>query len=114
MAAVDDLISIDYADNASGEHVETVGNHAGLDRGFAAGEGAILLATGVGQSGNEVVDYVTIHGAADDDVLNRDRLGAHDYNVVDEVVNHIVADRAVSTMGKGDFLFGARLLALVD
>ena len=73
-----------------------------------------MLAAGVGQGFDKVVDDGSIHRATYDDILDRNRLGTHDDDVVDEVVDHVVADPAMAAVGKGQLLLGARLLALVD
>ena len=112
-AAVDDVVLIDDADDAGGQHVEAIGDYAGLHRGLAAGQGAALLAAGVGQGCDEVVDDSTLHSAAYDDVLDRNRLGTHDDNIVDEVVDHVVADPAMAAVCKSQFLLGSGLFALV-
>src|SRR5205823_5874636 len=63
---------------------------------------------------NELEHHFFLQLAADDAVLHHDRLGAHDDNVIDEMMDHVEGDGGGAAMLEGDFLLGAGLFGFHD
>ncbi len=112
--AVDDFGFVDDADDGAGEDVGAGLENARLLGGFATDEGAIVLAAGVIDGGDELEDDVFLQFAADDAVLDREGLGANDDDVIDKVMDHVVGNGGGPVRGEGEFLFGAGLFGFHD
>jgi len=109
--AGDDLVAGDGADDGAGEVVLVVGVEAGHLGGFAADEGAAVGAAGFAEALDDGLDGRLIEFAGGEVVEEEERAGALNGDVVDAVVDEVLADGVVDVELEGDFEFGADAVA---
>ena len=106
--AGDDLVAADGADDGAGEVVLAVGVEAGHLCGFAADEGAAVGAAGFAEALDDGLDRCRLVELAGGEVVEEEeRRGALDGDVVDAVVDEVLADGVVDAELEGDFELGA-------
>ena len=105
---------LDHADDGGGEDVEAGLEDAGLLGGFAADEETVVLAAGVVDAFDECEDDVFFEFAADDAVLDAERLCAGDDDVVDQVMDHVAGNGSGAAVGESEFLFGTGFFGFHD
>ncbi len=108
--AGDDLVAADGADDGAGEVVLVVGVEAGHLCGFAADEGAAVGAAGFAETLDYGFDGGAVELAGGEIVEEEERAGALDGDVVDAVVDEVLADGVVDVELEGDFEFGANAI----
>ena len=103
----DDLVAVDGTDDGSGEVVFSVGVEAGHLCGFAADEGAAVGAAGFADALDDLLDDHVFESAGGEVVEEEERGGPLDGDVVDAVVDEILADGVMDIEVECDLELGA-------
>lgn len=114
LAAVDDHLLFHDADDARTQNVGAVRDDARLLGGFAAGEHAALRLARIGHAFDQAGDHVFIQLAAHDAVLHREGSGSHHDDVIEQVVDQVLADGFHFVVIDRELLLAARLFGLED
>ena len=112
--AVDDPRALDHSDSVGDEDVGALIEDARLLARLAAGEGTPLRPARRRQTRDEAIDDRTVEVAADDRVLHRERVRAHHDDVVDQVVDQVLAEGLDPVVRQRQFLLRAGLFGLED
>ena len=105
--AVEEFRAVYDADDGAGDIVFAFLIHAGHLSGFAADEGAASLLAGFGEAFEDLLEDDGVEFFTADVVEEKQGPGADDGDVIDAMVDEILADRVVAVGGKGDFELGA-------
>jgi hypothetical protein len=102
-----DMVFFDTADDESGEVVVWWGVDARHFGGFAAHECAAVFAASSGDASDDTFDHGGVEFTERDVVEEEEWERALDEDIVDAVVDQVVADRVVAVSFDCDFDFGA-------
>ena len=105
--AAEDALFFNDADDAADEVVLAGLVEAGHLGGFSADEGAVGCLAGFFHAGDEFVEDFGVEFAEADVVEEEEGLCAHDGDVVDAMVDDVLADALVVAGLEGEFEFGA-------
>ena len=105
--AVDDIGAVDHADDGADEVVIGAVIDAGHLRGFAADQGAAGLFAAADHAGDELAKAVRIEPLGGHVIEEEKRFRAEDGDVVDAMVDEVLADGVVAVHQHGDLEFGA-------
>ena len=105
--AVDNAGFLDDADDGAAEVVIAGLIDAGHLGGFAADEGAAVAGAAAREAGDELGEDVGLELAGADVIEEKKRFGAEHGDVVDAMVDEVLADGVVAVHGEGDFELGA-------
>src|SRR5260370_625208 len=101
--AGDDAVTLDYADDESGEIIFAMGIEAGHLRGFSADQGAAVVLAGVGQTFHNFFGNFGLKFAGGEVIHEEERRSALDRNVIHAMVYQVGADGVVDLHFEGKF-----------
>ena len=101
--AVEEFRAVHDADDGAGDIVFTFLIHTGHLGGFSTDQGAASLLAGFGEAFEDLLEDDGIEFFTTDVVEEKQGPGANDGDVVDAMVDEILADRVVAVRGEGDF-----------
>ena len=104
---VEEFRAVHDADDGAGDIVFAFLIHAGHLGGFTADEGAASFLAGFGEAFEDLLENNGIELFTADVVEEKQGPGADDGDVIDAMVDEILADRVVAIGGEGDFEFRA-------
>lgn len=107
MLAGDDLVAVDGTDDGAGEIVLAIGVEAGHLGGFASDEGAAVGAAGFGEAADDSLDDEGVEAAGGEVVEEEEGSGTLDRDVVDAVVDEILANGVMDVELEGHLELGA-------
>ena len=110
-AGFDDVLLLDHADDHSCEVVVAFGIEAGHHGRFAANQGAAVAFAAAHEAFDDVRDNLGRELGIGNVVEEEQRARAEGENVVDRVVDDVLADRVVLVHHPGDREFGAYAVA---
>ena len=90
--AVNYFLFTDYADHAGTQDKNTLGQNAGLFGDFPTHQTAILVNTSLINRDYYFIDIFLYQFPHHDDIQHGQWFGAHDDDIVNQMVNHIEAD----------------------
>ena len=105
--AVEHLGFLDHADNGSAEVVFARLIEAGHLSGLAADERAVVLRARLGKAFDDVLEDARLQPAGANVIQEEERLGAEDGDVVDAMVDQVLADGVVAVQREGELELGA-------
>ncbi len=105
--AVDDFGAVDHADDGADQIVIRTVIDAGHLRGFAADEGAAGLFAAADHPGDELLKAVRLQALGGHVIEEEKRLGPKNGDVVDAMVDQVLADGVVLVHEHGHLQFGA-------
>jgi len=105
--AVEEFRTVHDADDGPGDIVFAFLIHAGHLGGFTTDQGAASFLAGFGEAFEDLLEDDGIEFFTADIVQEKQGPGADDGDVIDAMVDEILADRVVAVRGEGDFEFRA-------
>ena len=105
--AGNDAVAVDRADDGAGEVVLAVGVEAGHLRRLAADQGAAVGAAGLADALHDGLDDLVVELAGGQVIEKEERRGALHGDVVDAVVDEVLAYGVVDAQLEGDLELGA-------
>src|SRR3989344_1886597 len=107
LRSIDDFGTLYDADYICDKNVSTGLKNTRLFRGFSADEGTSLFLTSLRESIHNFYNHCLLQFSANDCILNVEREGTHDRNVIYQMIDGIEANRRDVSMPEGELLLGA-------
>lgn len=107
LAAVDDAVAVDRSDDGPGQVILPGGVKSRHFGGFASNQGAAVLPAGIGHPPHQGGCCGGIKHADAEVIEEEQGISPAGHDVVDAVVDQVLADRLMASGGEGNLEFGA-------